>query len=110
TRRSTSLTATPPPPTPPLLPYTTVFRSDVEPSLRQRARRLSQERFRALVPGDRVEPDEARHERQQAAARLLDQPLLFARERVLRSEEHTSELQSPDQLVSRLPLEKQKVH
>src|SRR5438874_12763792 len=58
-------------------------RHHVEPSLRQRARRLSQQRFGALVPGDRVEAHAAGHEGQQATARLLDQPFFLAREGVL---------------------------
>src|SRR5207244_4796339 len=37
-------------------------------------------------------------------------PQELAKERVIRSEEHTSELQSPDHLVGRLRLEKKNAH
>src|SRR5438552_13538418 len=68
------------PPRSTLFPYTTLFRS------------------KALV----------RHvDRQAALALLLD---LVHDERELRSEEHTSELQSPDHLVCRLLLEKKKIN
>src|SRR5438552_12408906 len=63
-----------PPPRSTLFPYTTLFRSGVDPELTEHEVR---------VPG-------VRH-----------QPVLLGR-----SEEHTSELQSPDHLVCRLLLEK----
>src|SRR5256885_11281061 len=63
------------PPRSTLFPYTTLFRSEVRPSvLRQRGRPI-------------------------VTRRALDRP---------RSEEHTSELQSPCNLVCRLLLEKKK--
>src|SRR5205823_2058806 len=58
-------------------------RHDVEPSPCQRLGGLAQQRLRRVVPGDLVETHIAGHEREQAAARFLDQPLLLARERVL---------------------------
>src|SRR5438552_5576830 len=68
-----------PPPRSTLFPYTTLFRSHLVHDQRRKAERR-------LV------------EQEQARPRLL----------LLRSEEHTSELQSPDHLVCRLLLEKKK--
>src|SRR5258708_28407477 len=84
------------PPRSTLFPYTTLFRShavrkeqrdededaaeDVQPQLRERAR--------------------------QVGLRVVDEHRAGA---VVRSEEHTSELQSPDHLVCRLLLEKKKL-
>src|SRR2546422_5772038 len=98
------------PPRSTLFPYTTLFRSQRDgeitwhgagSSLRQRFDRrdhLSQRRFQA---GAAVAGDEraAEDDRIGAAARGLDG---------LRSEEHTSELQSRLHLVCRLLLEKKK--
>src|SRR5688500_19581341 len=75
------------PPTPTLLPYTTLFRS------RRRPRPS-----RARAGGRRNHP---RPERAPA-------PTLRRTARSARSEEHTSELQSPCNLVCRLLLEKKK--
>src|SRR5207248_10135664 len=93
----------PPPPTPPLFPYTTLFRSDRSHARRgwRTARWRSTARTRSIrwrLPpnawswSDRTRP--------------RDQPR--ARTRPCRSEEHTSELQSPYDLVCRLLLEKKK--
>src|SRR5262249_59574073 len=81
------------PPTSPLFPYTTLFRSDL---------------FRGLAAGATVAEDRP------ARSRRVDlgggQPLVIAvvpRDATgLRSEEHTSELQSLTNLVCRLLLEK----
>src|SRR5438552_9847296 len=83
------------PPRSTLFPYTTLFRSQEELKLTpdQAAElRASQERFGAL----RRDLTRQQFERRRA---LDDQ---------MRSEEHTSELQSPDHLVCRLLLEKKK--
>src|SRR4051812_49807933 len=80
-----------PPPRSPLFPYTTLFRS--EPIAAQ------------LV----VELPDAGHDRVVRARRRVDlvaEPLVVP----LRSEEHTSELQSHVNLVCRLLLEKKKKH
>src|SRR4051794_41678169 len=76
-----------PPPRPTLFPYTTLFRSPAgaEPGPPRGRRRL---RDRRALP-----------------ARLLPRPRPHRRPR---SEEHTSELQSPVHLVCRLLLEKKK--
>src|SRR5258708_11260468 len=89
------------PPRSTLFPYTTLFRSDAAHRL-PRAR-AQPEQHDLAIPADR----DRRH------ARVLS-PLGFAGSRAggrasgNRSEEHTSELQSPDHLVCRLLLEKKK--
>src|SRR5207244_6129943 len=99
-----SLIHTPPTPRSTLFPYTTLFRS-----IRQR---LAAD---LLQPHVNVEDViEARRLQVVALRRHTRQPNLFAVHHLLerqptcheRSEEHTSELQSPDHLVCRLLLEK----
>src|SRR5258708_23091585 len=78
------------PPRSTLFPYTTLFRSDAE------------------AAGSGHAGPELRHRR---AGPGTDEP--FGRRvgrHAARSEEHTSELQSPDHLVCRLLLEKKKKH
>src|SRR5258708_14590299 len=75
------------PPRSTLFPYTTLFRSRGLPYAQETSHLLA----RANVA------------RQERGARLDDDPAAL-----LRSEEHTSELQSPDHLVCRLLLEKKK--
>src|SRR5256885_13013558 len=87
------------PPISTLFPYTTLFRSSArlcraharrrEPALHLAARRL----------------DERRSERHRSC---LGRAQVQGRDRERRSEEHTSELQSPCNLVCRLLLEKKK--
>src|SRR5688500_19229433 len=79
----------------PLFPYTTLFRSEGV-----RLRLLQEVDDLAALPRPLVEP---RRERGGRAPRR--QP-----RRGARSEEHTSELQSPCNLVCRLLLEKKKQH
>src|SRR5258708_8407739 len=89
------------PPRPPLFPYTTLFRS-------------LPARPWADVPGPRTPMASARGRRRDsapcppAAPRPGAAPCLPWSSPVSRSEEHTSELQSPDHLVCRLLLEKKK--
>src|SRR3712207_7499406 len=78
------------PPRSTLFPYTTLFRS-----LRDVQQRL----------GPRHDLDERAEWR-----RRLDRPLVGGPDLRLRSEEHTSELQSRQYLVCRLLLEKKKKH
>src|SRR3712207_7946022 len=89
------------PPRSTLFPYTTLFRSEGADSSRAAARRALPHRAQQGVV-DRGEPpvaaDQRRVERRIALWRL--------NELVLRSEEHTSELQSRQYLVCRLLLEK----
>src|SRR5258708_26381998 len=86
------------PPRSTLFPYTTLFRSVL------RSADLRGDRF-AIDPGGVLGPDLLSY----VGGQLVDQPdhLLPALQRAFgRSEEHTSELQSPDHLVCRLLLEK----
>src|SRR5207244_5351211 len=99
-----------PPPTPTLFPYTTLFRSLHMRDERPHPVGLAEARApRVLAPLLVV----ADLDRPQIADALgvhqLDemQPLVEVLDAV-RSEEHTSELQSPDHLVCRLLLEKKK--
>src|SRR5258708_10596234 len=80
------------PPRSTLFPYTTLFRS-----LHHSSRCLHQ--FDTVAPRDQFR-GEVRVGLPQRVARPVD---------ALRSEEHTSELQSPDHLVCRLLLEKKKL-
>src|SRR2546430_11578794 len=89
------------PPRSTLFPYTTLSRSRGCPSVR------------ALGLGLRELPQPAFHERREEGARGLAVSLLPLRQRgaqphSIRSEEHTSELQSQSNLVCRLLLEKKK--
>src|SRR5260221_6163991 len=92
------------PPRSTLFPYTTLFRS-LFPAQRERVQgrrggtRLDQELFRQ-------EP--AAFDRRRIATRFLEVGELPAYAQPLRSEEHTSELQSHSDLVCRLLLEKKK--
>src|SRR4051794_41410868 len=91
-----------PPPTSTLFPYTTLFRShaDVDAGA---ATRQAGARERGVLEGlerDREEEALVRVEQ--------DRLVLVEAERGGRSEEHTSELQSPVHLVCRLLLEKKK--
>src|SRR5690606_40511370 len=85
------LSRTPPPPTPTLFPYTTLFRSRREGTLAPRVHQLRAQRWHL---GHRP-----------ATVRLRAGP---AGAPGVRSEEHTSELQSRENLVCRLLLEKKK--
>src|SRR5690606_42155086 len=82
------------PPRSTAFPYTTLFRSEMEPG---------------VVPGPRQDRGHVRRERHVARRRLRG---IGAQRRQLlgvdRSEEHTSELQSRENLVCRLLLEKKK--
>src|SRR5947208_4476425 len=92
------------PPGSPLFPYTTLFRSS---GPREVARSSQPGPRHATVPTlfHRRTPQDnhARHHRTCPAGQR-------AEDAVVRSEEHTSELQSPDHLVCRLLLEKKKSH
>src|SRR5258708_14666794 len=85
------------PPRSTLFPYTTLFRS-VQPFLEFAQSILPQTPLRAAITAawHRPEPE------------CLPVLLPLARAQDARSEEHTSELQSPDHLVCRLLLEKKK--
>src|SRR5256885_10243042 len=93
------------PPRSTLFPYTTLFRSDLEELIEI-----------AAADAQELQPLEQRH---RLIERLIQNPLVELEERQfpvdvvlgrleVRSEEHTSELQSPCNLVCRLLLEKKK--
>src|SRR5256885_6841587 len=91
------------PPRSTLFPYTTLFRS-IE---RREPRPLQQQRQGRVNPGVQHGGDDGDEAEQQGVA----QPHVLAQRQPLgeiRSEEHTSELQSPCNLVCRLLLEKKK--
>src|SRR5690606_41580627 len=89
-----------PPPRSTLFPYTTLFRSQ-----RERLGRLPGRRDREP---DRDDEDPGEPRRHRAARRRPADPDERPRPRRARSEEHTSELQSRENLVCRLLLEKKK--
>src|SRR3712207_7374076 len=86
------------PPRSTLFPYTTLFRSDAVEYLVADA--TYEERMLAL--------GEARFDAAVCNMALMDMPTIDPLMRALRSEEHTSELQSRQYLVCRLLLEKKK--
>src|SRR5437879_9276624 len=85
-----SLTASPAPPSPPLVPYTTLFRS----------------RARTSSLGARTRPSPVRSTGFSSPTLGTRSSSSGSRRASSRSEEHTSELQSPMYLVCRLLLEK----
>src|SRR3712207_7795590 len=93
------------PPRSTLFPYTTLFRSELPPKeLRHSLRRRWRHRVRRQLQSERERADERRGVElpRDHLARWLRLP------RRVRSEEHTSELQSRQYLVCRLLLEKKK--
>src|SRR5260221_3908331 len=93
------------PPRSTLFPYTTLFRSDADAAGRDRAHGELGLARDAELPDD--EDVERSPERERDLARDGDSA---AREIALRSEEHTSELQSHSDLVCRLLLEKTNIN
>src|SRR5438876_6534712 len=99
-----------PPPRAPLFPYTTLFRSG-RPLRRggERARPRGGPVARHADRGPRAAGGRRSVRRRARGARAVGRPGdALARRRAARSEEHTSELQSPVHLVCRLLLEKKK--
>src|SRR5437879_8705743 len=92
--------------TPTLFPYTTLFRSEPRVCSAGSVRRNT--RLAAVRPGDRLDDCEAEPTATPAAGRVGAGEALEGARQELRSEEHTSELQSPMYLVCRLLLEKKK--
>src|SRR5207244_12251249 len=88
---------------PTLFPYTTLFRSGAAP--RDLLARRGGARGRRGAGGGAREGRGGRRRRGQGRGLLREGQAAF-REDPVRSEEHTSELQSPDHLVCRLLLEK----
>src|SRR5258708_17233068 len=87
------------PPRSTLFPYTTLFRSDILEAARLEEREI--ERRKKIVSATPKDDDFAR-----LLTAAADQFIVGSGRD--RSEEHTSELQSPDHLVCRLLLEKKK--
>src|SRR5207253_8600036 len=104
------LFTTPPPPSSPLFPYTTLFRSRCIMSRDDESNRSGAGRDRRLGNGlgaarrCRTAAATAGRQRVAVVRRRSAQSALFAAR--ARSEEHTSELQSRGHLVCRLLLEK----
>src|SRR5690606_42081566 len=97
------------PPPPPLLPYTTLFRSCIDrselatdPRFVSNANRLSNRDALRVE----IETAFARRSKAELCSQLMNEGIPAAP--VNRSEEHTSELQSRENLVCRLLLEKKK--
>src|SRR5947209_16291605 len=97
-----------PPPRYTLFPYTTLFRSDVRAAdARKESWQLASDRFsprRRSCPRQMGEDDRTRKRAQRQRSTSKESS------RAIRSEEHTSELQSRQYLVCRLLLEKKKKH
>src|SRR5258708_17120552 len=90
------------PPRSTLFPYTTLFRSqnEVKAARFELSKHVDQIVMRPVARGD---------QRQYVAEgdwKLTGKSVDLGGRRIIRSEEHTSELQSPDHLVCRLLLEK----
>src|SRR5205807_6683350 len=105
---SSSLSMLPPPPSSTLFPYTTLFRSLIRP--RDRAATANDVAdMRRAVALEKGEDD--LWDLKYAAGGLIDIDFIAQHLQLVyaaRSEEHTSELQSPCNLVCRLLLEKKK--
>src|SRR5690348_17742798 len=100
---------TPHPPTPTLFPYTTLFRSrrtHLRCAVRERQNHISIVQAHTLLVID-FSRYESERKPLKAFTKFQESPLsLPPQEHAWRSEEHTSELQSPVHLVCRLLLEK----
>src|SRR5205807_8660738 len=104
---SSSFSSTPPPPGSPLFPYTTLFRSRPFSTARSGRRgsltmSVGPLSIRSPLPLTSMYPC-----RPLGRLKMISPPS-WRKERSSRSEEHTSELQSPCNLVCRLLLEKKK--
>src|SRR5258708_9276243 len=89
------------PPRSTLFPYTTLFRSKVPLLSRKHSRKNSDAGPGSILKSNKLKPRQF----ETAAYKAMPIPSWPRRFRV-RSEEHTSELQSPDHLVCRLLLDK----
>src|SRR5258708_10380152 len=91
------------PPRSTLFPYTTLFRSKIPRPHREPASEGPDRRRRQRAVGPGEDPNQG-----SASVDAEGEVDVSCRNRAGRSEEHTSELQSPDHLVCRLLLEKNK--
>src|SRR5690606_39801602 len=96
-----------PPPRPPLFPYTTLFRSVEAAFTRARA---AQAAWAATPPAERKRIMLRFHDLVIAGRDEAMDLMQAENGKTRRSEEHTSELQSRENLVCRLLLEKKKVN
>src|SRR5947208_3792076 len=99
----------PPTPSSTLFPYTTLFRSNPTPPSQWPRRRENSARWRAILRrrGELAGRTGRRRRNFQKPGSVSRNVLRRQRDALAcRSEEHTSELQSPDHLVCRLLLEK----
>src|SRR2546430_13139131 len=94
------------PPRSTLFPYTTLFRSYLTLSIRPFELVIHRKTKHARKTGSQIIPDVVEHLRLRNRRRI--QTNVIDRLKVLRSEEHTSELQSQSNIVCRLLLEKKK--
>src|SRR5690606_39913959 len=101
-------TLLPRPPTSPLFPYTTLFRSHARRHPRLLRRRPGLRRNRPVDPAPSLRTDRVAGGRPRTRHRPLWSVRALRRGGRARSEEHTSELQSRENLVCRLLLEKKK--
>src|SRR5207244_12704651 len=107
TSTCTFVSPIPPPPQPILFPYTTLFRSNgLNAASRQIHDGSGRETSRPACPGTGAD-GQVRGRRRSRDEQKPERPRVVCC-RQGRSEEHTSELQSPDHLVCRLLLEKKK--
>src|SRR5690606_40634653 len=107
---TTIFSTTPPPPTPPLLPYPTLFRS--QPRAREYVHPRTVEHAGihgiALDTAGRNNAFQVHRAGSKAGAGNEASEVISVARCIDRSEEHTSELQSRENLVCRLLLEKKK--
>src|SRR5258708_24118830 len=87
------------PPRSTLFPYTTLFRSNTC---------LGRQRDASCSTGSQLVFSSLDCAARNATLMFPDRMMVFDQAPIMRSEEHTSELQSPDHLVCRLLLEKKK--
>src|SRR2546425_8079817 len=95
------------PPRSTLFPYTTLFRSQIEP--RRPVRRQHEHGGRRGAEEEHFQHDRRdRHHSGRSMGKRMTSRMFVWSARIIRSEEHTSELQSLAYLVCRLLLEKKK--
>src|SRR5258708_17473765 len=94
------------PPSSTLFPYTTLFRS--LPRRRQSAAAAEVQMGVGEISRRLQQSLDANRSVDAAGEIFLPRPFVLQRQQLIRSEEHTSELQSPDHLVCRLLLDKKK--
>src|SRR5258708_20481156 len=96
------------PPRSTLFPYTTLFRSPASPKFPAGDDRFFTEVTASKAPFALPEKNREKVISESGRARLASLEAELKDLKTSRSEEHTSELQSPDHLVSRLLLQKKK--